>query len=74
MVSPRARPTPIGLLPLATNESFGEVTIRMYRAKARYKYPFLAGQLLMFSALARTGWSRSCVPVLRWFRKLQSTQ
>jgi hypothetical protein len=42
MVLPRARPTPVGLLPLATKESFGKGTIRMSRGKARCKSPYLA--------------------------------
>jgi hypothetical protein len=39
MVLPGARPTPVGLLPLATKESFGKGTIRMSRGKAHYKSP-----------------------------------
>jgi hypothetical protein len=36
------------LLPLATKESFGDVTIRTSKGKAHYKSPSLACQLLVF--------------------------
>jgi hypothetical protein len=42
MVLPGARPTPVGLLPLAMKESFGKGTIRMSRGKAHCKSPYLA--------------------------------
>jgi hypothetical protein len=41
MVLSEARPTPVGLLSLAMNESFGDGTIGTSRGEARYKYPFL---------------------------------
>jgi hypothetical protein len=53
MVLPEARPMPVGLLLLATKESFGEGTIGTFRGKSRYKSPFLAHQLLLFFASAR---------------------
>jgi hypothetical protein len=48
------RLTPVGLLLLATKESFGEGTIKMSQGKAHCKSPFLAGQLVVFSTQART--------------------
>jgi hypothetical protein len=74
MVSPRERLTLVKMFPLAMEESFSEVTIRTSRGKACCKSPFLACQLSVFSTLARTGWSRSCVPVPRWSCELQSTR
>jgi hypothetical protein len=65
MVLPRARQTSVGLMPMETKESFGDVTIRTSRGKARYKSPFLACQLSVFFAPTRIGWSRSIIPVLR---------
>jgi hypothetical protein len=53
MVLPGARPTPVGLLSLAVNESFGDGTIGMSRGEARYKFPYLVSQLSVFFALAR---------------------
>jgi hypothetical protein len=53
MVLPRARPTPVGLLLLAMNESFGAGTIRTFREKARCKSLFLVHQLSVFFTLAR---------------------
>jgi hypothetical protein len=74
MVSPRARPTPVGLLPLATNESFSEVTIRTSKGKACCKSPFLVRQLSIFFSLTRYRWSRSHIPVLRWSYEQLGTQ
>jgi hypothetical protein len=53
MVLSRERPPPVGLLPLATKESFGEGAIRISRGKACCKSPFLARQLSVFFAPAR---------------------
>jgi hypothetical protein len=65
MVLLGARPTPVGLLLLATKESFIEGAIRTSRGKVCYT-PHLAHQLSVFFAPARTGWSRLCVPVPMW--------
>jgi hypothetical protein len=48
MVLSGAKPTSVGLLLLAMNESFGVGTITSSRGKARCKYPFLACQLSVF--------------------------
>jgi hypothetical protein len=48
MVSLRARLMLVGLLPLATKENFGEVTIEMYRGKVCCKSPFLAPTVGIF--------------------------
>jgi hypothetical protein len=53
MVLPGARPTLVGLFPLAMKESFGDGTIRTSRGKARCKSPFLACQLSVFFAPTR---------------------
>jgi hypothetical protein len=53
MVLSRARPTPLGLLLLATKQSFNEGTIRTSTGKACYKSPFLACQLSVFFVPAR---------------------
>jgi hypothetical protein len=53
MVLPGARPTPVGWLPLATKESFGEGVIVASRGKVRCKSPFLVHQLFMFFAPVR---------------------
>jgi hypothetical protein len=60
MVLPGARPTSVGLLALAMNESFGgtietAANPSMWRANCQC---FLHQQDI--------GWSRSCVLVLRW--------
>jgi hypothetical protein len=73
MVLHGSRQTPVRFLPLAMNESFSEGTIRMSRGKPCYKSPFLPCQLSVFFASARTGWSRSHGPILRWSCELQST-
>jgi hypothetical protein len=48
MVLPEARPTPMGLLSLAMNESFSDGIIGMSREEAQCKSPYLAHQLSMF--------------------------
>jgi hypothetical protein len=48
MVLPKARLALVGLLPLATKESFHEGTIGTSRGKACCKSPFLAHQLSVF--------------------------
>jgi hypothetical protein len=53
MVLPRDRLTPVGLLPLATNESFGEGTIGTSRENTCCKSPFSTRQLSVFFAPAR---------------------
>jgi hypothetical protein len=60
--------------PLAVMVSTDEGTIGTSGGKARYKSPFLARLLSVFSAPIRIGWSRSRVPILRWSCELQSTQ
>jgi hypothetical protein len=53
MVLPGARPTLVGLLFLAMNESFSEGTIETSRGKTHFKSPFLGCQLLVFFVLTR---------------------
>jgi hypothetical protein len=53
MPLPEARPTPVGLLSLVMNESFGDGIIRTSRRKAHCKSPLLAHQLSVFFAPAR---------------------
>jgi hypothetical protein len=48
-----ARPTSVGLWPLAMKESFSEGTIRMSRGKARCKSYFMVSQLLVLFAPVR---------------------
>jgi hypothetical protein len=60
--------------PLAATVSTDDGTIRTSRGKAHCKSPYLAHQLSVFSTSARTEWSRSHIPVLRWSYELQSTK
>jgi hypothetical protein len=50
---------------LAVTVSVDDGTIGTSRGKARYKSPYLARQLSLFSAPVRTNWSRSCIPFSR---------
>jgi hypothetical protein len=73
-VSPMKNPPHIRRSPSAATVIIADGIIRTSIGKARYKSPFLACQLSVFSAPARTGWSRSRVLILRWSCELQSTQ
>jgi hypothetical protein len=73
MVSPREKPSHDRHSTSVVMVIADEGTIRTSGRKARYKSPFLARQLSVFSTPSRTGWSRSRVPVLRWSCELQST-
>jgi hypothetical protein len=72
-VSPREKPLYVRDSMSEATVSTDEGTIEMFRGKAHFKSPFLVHQLSVFSTLARTRWSRSRVPVLRWSCELQST-
>jgi hypothetical protein len=54
-ISQRKNPPHIRSSPSEAMTSAYEGTIRTFREKARYKSPFLAHQLLIFSAPARIG-------------------
>jgi hypothetical protein len=73
MVSPREKTSHDGNSPLAATMSADDGTIETSRGKVHCKSPFLVHQLSVFSTLPRTGWLRSCVPILRWSCELQST-
>jgi hypothetical protein len=74
MVSPRENPPHVKRSPSTVTVIPDEGTIRTYREKPLCKSPFLAYQLSVFSTLARTWWSRSRVPNLRWSCEIQSTR
>jgi hypothetical protein len=73
MVSPREKPSHGRRSQSTATASANDGTIGMSRGNVCCKSPFLAGELLVFSASTRIRWSRLRVLVLRWSCKLQST-
>jgi hypothetical protein len=73
MVSPREKSPHDRRSPPTVMASTDDGTIGTSRRKACYKSPFSAHQQSVFSTPIRIGWSRSCIPVLRWSCELQST-